>query len=87
MTYKFFKTVALAVMGLTPLISCVHAADYDPVPQYSEWAFRLEGGAGYTGVTFRPQGGPSGTSIKTYDRVHFADSCTQGTAGAFLSFC
>ena len=32
-------------------------------------------------------GEPEGTSIRTYDRAHFADSCTQGTAGAFLSFC
>ncbi|MEO1159129.1 MAG: hypothetical protein AAFW74_01580 [Pseudomonadota bacterium] len=61
MTYKLFRTVALTIMVLTPLSSYVQAADYDPVPQYGDWAFRIEGGAGYTGITFRPEGGPGET--------------------------
>ena len=44
--------------ALTAFVSGVQAADYAPVSPYGDWAFRLEGGAGYTSVTFKPEGEP-----------------------------
>ena len=57
---KLLKAGAVTVAALPVFVSAVQAADYDPVlqPQYGDWAFRLEGGAGYTSVTFKPDGEP-----------------------------
>ncbi len=58
MLYTLLKIAAVTMTALTAFVSGVQAADYDPVPQYGDWAFRLEGGAGYTNVTYKPQGEP-----------------------------
>jgi hypothetical protein len=44
---KMFGVAALAVSAIVP---AAQAADFDPVVQYSDWAFRFEGAAGYTDV-------------------------------------
>ena len=46
--YKTCKTIiAAGALAATAFITTAQAADFSPVVQYSDWAFRFEGAAGY----------------------------------------
>lgn len=45
---RTFKTiVAAGAFAATAFVTTAQAADFEPVVQYSDWAFRFEGAAGY----------------------------------------
>ena len=52
------KVLAAGVFGTSVFISSAQAADFEPVVQYSDWAFRFEGAAGYSHFTFEEDGDP-----------------------------
>lgn len=50
--------IAAGALAATAFTSSAQAADYEPVMQYSDWAFRFEGAAGWQGVYLEEDGEP-----------------------------
>jgi hypothetical protein len=56
---SILKTIiAAGALAATAFATSAQAADYEPVMQYSDWAFRFEGAAGYEGITIEEDGDP-----------------------------
>ncbi len=57
-----FKTIVVSgALAAAAFASSAQAADFEPVMQYSDWAFRFEGAAGYEGITIEEDGDPDET--------------------------
>ncbi len=50
--------IAATALAATAFTSSAQAADYEPVMQYSDWAFRFEGAAGWQGAYAEEDEGP-----------------------------
>ncbi|MEO9873239.1 MAG: hypothetical protein ABJM26_04110 [Anderseniella sp.] len=50
--------IAASTLAATAIATSAQAADYEPVMQYSDWAFRFEGAAGYERISIEEDGDP-----------------------------
>lgn len=58
MRAKLKTIIAAGAVAATAFTATAQAADFEPVMQYSDWAFRFEGAAGYEGITLEEDGDP-----------------------------
>ena len=58
---KLKTIIAAGAVAATAFTATAQAADFEPVMQYSDWAFRFEGAAGYHGIVDEEDGDPDET--------------------------